>query len=108
MNPVSLFPEITAALAATFSGAPHSMVANRQVPRVTVTGEGEKAIPPDMAVSPLSVLGEEKTARAVLDANFEAMTDVHEALRGEGMEAWDLQTPVFDHATIYPSPALDR
>jgi uncharacterized protein len=61
-------------------------------PRVMVTGEGESAIAPDLALLSLSVMREAKTARAALDANNDAMATVIAAMKAAGVEERDLQT----------------
>lgn len=61
-------------------------------PRINVTGEGEAAIAPDMAIVTLAVLREAETARAALDANNEAMADVIAAMKEAGIADRDLQT----------------
>lgn len=61
-------------------------------PRLIVTGEGEAAARPDVALLSLSVLREAQTARAALDANNSAMAAVIEAMKAAGIEPRDLQT----------------
>jgi uncharacterized protein YggE len=61
-------------------------------PRIVVTGEGEAAIAPDMALLSLSVMREAKTAREALDANNSAMAEVIEAIKLFGIADRDLQT----------------
>lgn len=61
-------------------------------PRIVVTGEGEAAVKPDMAVVSLSVMREAETARAALDQNNEAMNAVIAALKQAGIDERDLQT----------------
>lgn len=61
-------------------------------PRIHVTGEGEAAIAPDMAILNLAVLREAETARAALDANNEAMAAVIAAMEEAGIAERDLQT----------------
>ena len=61
-------------------------------PRIVVTGEGEAAIAPDMALLSLSVMREAKTAREALDANNAAMAEVIEAIKLFGIADRDLQT----------------
>ncbi len=61
-------------------------------PRIVVTGEGEAAIAPDIAILSLSVMREAKTAREALDANNAAMTEVIEAIKLFGIAARDIQT----------------
>ena len=50
-------------------------------PRIVVTGEGEAAVAPDMALLSLSVMREAKTAREALDANNAAMAAVIAAMK---------------------------
>lgn len=61
-------------------------------PRIVVTGEGEAAIAPDMAILSLSVMREAKTAREALDANNDAMAAVIAAMKGFEVADRDLQT----------------
>lgn len=61
-------------------------------PRIVVTGEGEAAVAPDMAVLSLSVMREAKTAREALDANNAATAAVIEAIKQLGVANRDLQT----------------
>ncbi|MBO6538338.1 MAG: SIMPL domain-containing protein [Rhizobiaceae bacterium] len=61
-------------------------------PRIVVTGEGEAAVRPDMAIVSLAVMREAETARAALDANNAAMRAVIEALKESGIADRDLQT----------------
>jgi uncharacterized protein YggE len=61
-------------------------------PRILVTGEGEAAIAPDMALLSLSVMREAKTAREALDANNSAMAEVIEAIKLFGIADRDIQT----------------
>ncbi len=61
-------------------------------PRIVVTGEGEAAVAPDMALLSLSVMREAKTAREALDANNSAMAEVIEAIKLFGIADRDLQT----------------
>lgn len=75
---------------------PHAAAAqdaqSGQQPRVFVTGEGETAIAPDMAIISLAVMREADTARAALDANNEAMNAVIAAMKEAGVEQRDIQT----------------
>jgi uncharacterized protein len=61
-------------------------------PRIIVTGEGEAAAAPDMALLSLSVMREAKTAREALDANNDAMAAVIAAMKSFGIAERDLQT----------------
>jgi uncharacterized protein YggE len=79
---------------------------NNPPPRILVTGEGSVDIAPDMAVLALTVTRQADTARAALDANSSAMTDVQEAMRTAGIENRDMQTSGFSIQPnyVYPSP----
>ena len=61
-------------------------------PRIVVTGQGETAVAPDMAIVTLAVMREADTAREALDQNNTAMADVIAAMKEAGIEARDLQT----------------
>ena len=61
-------------------------------PRIIVTGEGEAAITPDIALLSLTVMREAKSAREALDANNNAMAAVISAMQSFGIEERDLQT----------------
>ena len=61
-------------------------------PRIVVTGEGEAAVAPDLALLSLAVMREAKTAREALDANNDAMAAVLAAMKSFGTADRDLQT----------------
>jgi len=63
-----------------------------KTPRIVVSGEGESALKPDIALLSLSVMREAKTARAALDANNDAMAAVIAAMKAAGIAERDLQT----------------
>ncbi|MCP5129794.1 MAG: SIMPL domain-containing protein [Pseudomonadales bacterium] len=79
---------------------------NEPYPQIIVSGEGGAEVAPDMAVLQLTVSREAETARAALDANSAAMTEVLKALRDEGIAERDLQTSNFSIQPrySYPSP----
>lgn len=62
---------------------------------ISVSGEGTSSIKPDLAILNFSVMRMDETARKALDANTKAMSDVIAALKGQGIEARDLQTSNF-------------
>src|SRR5690606_31668871 len=70
-------------------------------PRIMVTGEGETAVAPDLALLSLSVMREAKSAREALDANNDAMAAVIAAMKASGIEERDLQTSGFHIAPRY-------
>ena len=61
-------------------------------PHVTVVGEGEASVAPDMAIVTLAVMREANTARGALDENNAAMASVTAAMKEAGIEPRDLQT----------------
>jgi len=79
-----------ALMAAVPPGAAHAQ--QQPPPRIVVTGEGEAAVAPDMALLSLGVMREAATAREALDANSEAMERVTAAMKELGIAARDLQT----------------
>lgn len=64
----------------------------RPFPKIVVSGKGEAAVAPDMAIVNLAVLREAETARAALDENNDAMADVIAAMKEAGIADRDLQT----------------
>jgi hypothetical protein len=86
-------PYLPLALAAAIAfPAVASAAGPDRAPRIIVSGEGEAAIAPDMALLSLSVMREAKTARAALDANNDAMAAVIAAMKAFGIAERDLQT----------------
>jgi uncharacterized protein YggE len=75
-------------------------------PRIRVDGEGSVDLAPDMALLSLMVTREAKTARAAVDANNAAMSDVLQAMRAAGIADRDLQTSSFSIQPryLYPRP----
>ncbi len=87
---------MTLALAALAANAAFpAYAAEEPTPRITVSGEGEAAAAPDMALVSVTVLREGDTARAALDANNAAMSDVLAAMKAFGIAEKDLQTSGF-------------
>ncbi|MCP4384896.1 MAG: SIMPL domain-containing protein [Hyphomicrobiales bacterium] len=74
---------------------------------VSVTGEGTAHLVPDMAVISLTVMRQEKTARAALDANNSAMAQVLASMKADGIESRDLQTSGFSINPQYFYPKND-
>lgn len=71
---------------------------------VMVSGEGQSAAAPDMAVLSLAVVKQAKTAREALDENNKAMAAVLAALKKEGIADRDLQTSGFSVQPQYNYP----
>ncbi|MEO1701237.1 MAG: SIMPL domain-containing protein [Pseudomonadota bacterium] len=86
-------------------GTTHSVAqANEPTPRIMVSGTGTADVAPDMAVLTLSVLRQEETARAALDANNIAMQRVLAAMAEEGIEPRDMQTSNFNIRPRFERP----
>ena len=73
-------------------------------PRISVTGEGEVSVAPDMAILTLSVLREADTAREAVAASSEAMKQVLGALKAAGIAERDLQTAGLSIQPRYTQP----
>ncbi len=71
---------------------------------ISVNGEAQAVMVPDMAVIDLVVVREADTARAALDANSSAMEKVLEGLLKAGVEQRDLQTSDFSIQPRYVYP----
>lgn len=67
----------------------------RREATIMVSGEGEAAIAPDMAVISLAVMRDAETAGEALSANSAAMAEVLADLRAQGIADKDLQTTDF-------------
>lgn len=66
---------------------------------ITMDGRGTVAVAPDMAVITTNVATTARTAAEALSENSAAITKVIDAIKGEGIEAKDIQTRGFG---IYP------
>ncbi|MBY5319612.1 SIMPL domain-containing protein [Rhizobium johnstonii] len=73
-------------------------------PVISVTGDGESSVAPDMAIVNLAVVKQAKTAREALDENNKAMNDVLTALKSGGIAERDLQTSGFSIQPQYNYP----
>jgi uncharacterized protein len=92
-----------AALGASICALP-AFAADEPSPRIIVSGEGEAAAAPDMAVISLTVLREADTARAALNDNNKAMAEVLAAMKAAGIAEKDLQTAGFSIQPRYVYP----
>lgn len=75
---------------------------------IHVTGEGEIAVPPDIAAISVGVVRESQTARAALTANNNAMAKVLEAMKAQGINDKDLQTSGFNISPRYHYPPREK
>lgn len=97
-----------AALISVPAAAQPAPAGQQPSPRISVTGEGEVDVAPDMAILNLTVLREAETARDALSANTEAMKQVLAALKAAGIADRDLQTSGLDIQPRYAQPARDK
>jgi len=71
---------------------------------ITVTGQGQVSVKPDIAVVESGVVTQAKTAAEALAANTEAMQAVFEALKGAGIEDRDMRTSQFSVNAMHTRP----
>jgi len=86
---------VTATLVLSSALAPAVLSAqerDRKEPAIVVSGEGDAAIAPDLAIVSLGVAETRKTAREALDVANAAMSAVIDALKKQGISPRDLQT----------------
>lgn len=79
----------------------------RKEPVIVVSGQGDAAIAPDLAIVSLSVAETRKTAREALDVANAAMGAVIDALKKDGIAARDLQTSGLSIQAQYSYPQND-
>jgi uncharacterized protein YggE len=72
--------------------AAHAQGRDMRPPHITVSGEGEATMAPDIATLTIAVMREAKTARDALTANNDAMAAVIAAMKSSGVAENDLQT----------------
>ncbi|MBY3233182.1 SIMPL domain-containing protein [Rhizobium laguerreae] len=107
MAPIYTRTVLMTALLALPLAAPAPAFAQEVKPRepvISVTGDGESSVAPDMAVVNLAVVKQAKTAREALDENNKAMNDVLAALKSGGIAERDLQTSGFSIQPQYNYP----
>jgi hypothetical protein len=97
-------PVFAAAIAAvTLFAAP--ALAETAPPAISVTGEANVSVPPDLALVDGGVTSEAKTAREATDANNTAMGKVLLALKIAGIDEKDVQT---SRLSLQPQSAPNR
>lgn len=74
---------------------------------IIVSGEGDAAIAPDMAVLSLSVVREAETAAEALKANSQAMAEVIADLKAKSIADRDIQTSAFSVDPLYRQDKAD-
>jgi uncharacterized protein len=80
------------ALLAIASASPAGAQIEKLLNIITVTGEGEVAIAPDLAILGAGVTTTGKTAREASEANAKMMTSVMAALKAAGIAEQDVET----------------
>ncbi|KIQ02716.1 membrane protein [Agrobacterium tumefaciens] len=73
----------------------------KREPVISVSGEGDAAVAPDMAVLSFSVMKQAETAAAAMGESSKAMTEVQAALKAAGIADRDLQTSNFSVQPVY-------
>ncbi|MGV2113153.1 SIMPL domain-containing protein [Agrobacterium salinitolerans] len=95
---------LTALTAAAMMPLAAQVSAQETTPReatISVSGEGQAAIAPDMAILSFSVVKQAETAAAALTENSKALADVLKALKEAAIEDRDLQTSNFSVQPLY-------
>ena len=82
-------------LSVGFAAPAFAAETERREATIMVSGEGEAAIAPDMAVISLAVMRDAATAAEALSANSAAMAEVLADLKAQGIADKDLQTTDF-------------
>ena len=91
------FPTLLLAAAlVTAPGLAQVQAQEKPVPTINVQAVGTATVVPDMALVQLAVVRQAQTARAALDANTQAMSEVMASMKEAGIEDRDLQTSNFD------------
>jgi uncharacterized protein YggE len=78
--------------------------AEERLSTITVSGEGNVAIAPDIALINVGVVTEAKTAREALVSNSQTMAKVLVTMQAKGIEDKDLQTSNFNISPSYYYP----
>jgi uncharacterized protein YggE len=99
----------TLALALALAAPGAALAAGRgPAPHIAVTGEGEMAVKPDLAIVTLTVMREAPTASEALTDDNKAMADVIAALKAEGVRDRDLQTANLSISPRYANTAPQK
>jgi uncharacterized protein YggE len=87
------------ALLGAASALPAAAQADKPLNLITVTGEGEVSLAPDLAILGAGVTTTGKTAREASEANARMMTAVMAGLKAAGIDEKDMQTA---RLSLYP------
>jgi uncharacterized protein len=77
----------------------------KTMPTITVTGEGIAAAPADLAIVTVGVVSQAPRAADALAQNSKAMTDVVAVVKGEGIDARDVETSRVSLRPQYSQPS---
>ena len=97
-----------AAALATLALVAAPALAENPLPAISVSGEANVSVAPDLAQVEGGVTSEAKTAREASDANNAAMGKVLLALKGAGIEEKDYQTSRLSLQPQYAQPTPNR
>ncbi len=97
-----------AAMLASLALAATPAVAETAVPAISVSGEANVSVAPDLAQIDGGVTSEAKTAREASEANNAAMGKVLLALKGAGIDEKDYQTSRLSLQPQYAAAAPNR
>lgn len=107
MRPTRLLATVLLLATALTPAALSAHEHQRKEPVIVVSGQGDAAVAPDLAIVTLSVAETRKTAREALDVANGAMAAVIEALKKDGVAARDLQTSGLSIQAQYSYPQND-
>jgi uncharacterized protein YggE len=85
------------------SAAPTEQQNEREVPRITVTGEGEVKVEPDLAIVTVGVAQTGATSNEALAAANSVLAAVSAAVRAQGVQDRDIQTSGLSLQPVYRS-----
>ena len=105
MSPVKHRPVFAIAIAAGILFAAPALAQTVPPPAISVTGEANVSVAPDLALVDGGVSSEAKTAREASDANNTAMGKVLQALKAAGIDQKDVQT---SRLSLQPQSAPNR
>ena len=82
----------------------HAAKAEENQRTITITGQGQVSVKPDLAIVETGVVTQAKTAAEALTANTQAMQAVFDAIKELGIEDRDMRTSQFSVNAIHTRP----
>jgi len=82
----------------------HAAKAEENQRTITITGQGQVSVKPDVAIVETGVVTQAKTAAEALTANTQAMQAVFDAIKELGIEDRDMRTSQFSVNAIHTRP----